>query len=298
MLLTAHLISNFLFPFRIAATEKNRLKKANKLSEPDNANNANDANKNNKPDNKELLRHNLTSAFIAMLVVGSINPLLFAFVAGQYFLIGQFSRFFEKGFWGFVFEQLAYLGAILVISAIFPPFVYSVMATNIPLYREILIILSGFIASVFVGSVFVDRLITYAGKELWSDKNNQANNNEANNNKANNSQASEDHRASDEPSATVNCEQSDDWSLLRDNGLADGGKLIGRLERALAFVLILFNQPASIGFIFTAKSILRFADIKNSTQRKQTEYIIIGTLASFFWAILVGFTTVKFLQRG
>ncbi len=37
----------------------------------------------------------------------------------------------------------------------------------------------------------------------------------------------------------------------------------------------------------TAKSILRFGDVRDSSQRKHTEYVIIGTFMSFGWALLI-----------
>lgn len=74
-------------------------------------------------------------------------------------------------------------------------------------------------------------------------------------------------------------------------GLKNGGKWIGQLERLLGFMLILGGQTAAIGFLFAAKSILRFGEIKNTEQRKEAEYIIIGTFMSFGWAIWVSILT-------
>jgi len=54
----------------------------------------------------------------------------------------------------------------------------------------------------------------------------------------------------------------------------------------LTFVLV--NQYSGIGFLIAAKSILRFGDIKNPENRKEAEYILIGTMISFIVAILVG----------
>lgn len=68
-------------------------------------------------------------------------------------------------------------------------------------------------------------------------------------------------------------------------GLKDGGKVIGQLERLLVFVFTVSHNPAGIGFLIAAKSILRFGDISDHNQRKTAEYIIIGTLFSFAWAI-------------
>lgn len=45
-------------------------------------------------------------------------------------------------------------------------------------------------------------------------------------------------------------------------GLKDGGKQIGRLERALIFAFIMVGEPTGIGFLVAAKSILRFEESK------------------------------------
>jgi hypothetical protein len=42
-------------------------------------------------------------------------------------------------------------------------------------------------------------------------------------------------------------------------------------------LLLLIDQPGGIGFLFAAKSILRFGEIKDSQHRKMAEYILIGT---------------------
>ena len=73
------------------------------------------------------------------------------------------------------------------------------------------------------------------------------------------------------------------------SGLSNGGYLIGCLERALIMLLILMGQPGGVGFLVAAKSILRFGDVQN--ERKMTEYIIIGTLMSFGWGLLVASLT-------
>ena len=68
------------------------------------------------------------------------------------------------------------------------------------------------------------------------------------------------------------------------DGLKDGGKLIGELERALIFVFIFIGQPGGIGFLVAAKSILRFQEAKD---QKLAEYVLIGTLLSFSLAIAI-----------
>jgi hypothetical protein len=81
--------------------------------------------------------------------------------------------------------------------------------------------------------------------------------------------------------------------LLEENdltldGLVGGGKWIGQLERTLIFVFIFTGQPASIGFLVAAKSILRFEEAK---KQKLAEYVLIGTLLSFSLAIALASTT-------
>lgn len=72
------------------------------------------------------------------------------------------------------------------------------------------------------------------------------------------------------------------------NSLQSAGKYIGILERLLIFVFIVIGQWEAIGFLLAAKSIFRFGDLKEARDRKLTEYILIGTLASFGIAILTG----------
>ena len=83
---------------------------------------------------------------------------------------------------------------------------------------------------------------------------------------------------------------------IRDNdiaGLTHGGKYIGWLERILVMLLVLMGQPGGIGFLIAAKSILRFGEIKDASQRKVAEYIIIGTFLSFGWALLISLLTQR-----
>lgn len=80
-------------------------------------------------------------------------------------------------------------------------------------------------------------------------------------------------------------------------GLEQGGIYIGCLERALVMMLVLMGQPAGVGFLITAKSILRFGDVRESSQRKLTEYIIIGTFMSFGWGLLIAILTQLGMQH-
>ena len=76
---------------------------------------------------------------------------------------------------------------------------------------------------------------------------------------------------------------------LELDGLKNGGRLIGQLERALIFLLIMIGQPGGIGFLVAAKSILRFEEAK---KQPLAEYVLIGTLLSFSLAIAVSALTM------
>jgi hypothetical protein len=81
---------------------------------------------------------------------------------------------------------------------------------------------------------------------------------------------------------------------IRQGGLRDGGRQIGLLERGLIFALILLGQPLGVGFLIAAKSILRFGTA--TRDQRTAEYVIIGTLASFGWAILTAEATRRALD--
>ena len=74
-------------------------------------------------------------------------------------------------------------------------------------------------------------------------------------------------------------------------GLDRGGRYIGWLERGLTFLFVLYGHPEGVGFLLTAKSIFRFGDITDARKRQNTEYIIIGTMASFGWGLIVAILT-------
>jgi hypothetical protein len=70
--------------------------------------------------------------------------------------------------------------------------------------------------------------------------------------------------------------------------LEKAGQYIGILERWFVLIFIIAGKWEAIGFLVAAKSVFRFGDLKESKDRKLTEYILIGTLVSFGLAILCG----------
>ncbi len=85
------------------------------------------------------------------------------------------------------------------------------------------------------------------------------------------------------------------WAASAPAGLPGGGRTIGNIERGLIFLLILTGQAQSIGFLIAAKSVLRFGSISN--EKEVSEYVIIGTLASFTWAIAASVATLLLLAH-
>jgi hypothetical protein len=77
-----------------------------------------------------------------------------------------------------------------------------------------------------------------------------------------------------------------------DQGFSNGGKVIGLLERAIIFLLLLIGEPGGIGFLIAAKTLFRFGEIQKKNNRKEVEYILIGTLLSFAMAIAVTVITL------
>lgn len=80
------------------------------------------------------------------------------------------------------------------------------------------------------------------------------------------------------------------WEIKNETGeksLKGAGKYIGMLERLLIFFFIVVGHWEGVGFLLAAKSIFRFGDLTKADDRKLTEYILIGTLLSFGFAMLI-----------
>lgn len=81
------------------------------------------------------------------------------------------------------------------------------------------------------------------------------------------------------------------WMPSEDSsqGLPNAGKWIGYLERILILTFIFTDNIEGIGFLLAAKSVFRFGELNKAKDIKITEYVLIGTFASFTIAILIGF---------
>ncbi len=89
------------------------------------------------------------------------------------------------------------------------------------------------------------------------------------------------------------------WSKsLRESheeSLNNAGKYIGILERLFIFTFVVTGHWEGIGFLLAAKSVFRFGDLKESKDRKLTEYILIGTLLSFGIAMATGIVVLMLM---
>lgn len=81
------------------------------------------------------------------------------------------------------------------------------------------------------------------------------------------------------------------FEQAEEGGLPGGGLYIGFFERALIFIFVLAGEPAGIGFLAAAKSVFRFGELKDKDDRATAEYILIGTLMSFCFAMVIAYTT-------
>lgn len=73
--------------------------------------------------------------------------------------------------------------------------------------------------------------------------------------------------------------------VRQTESLPKAGLWIGIFERLIIYFLVVNGQFLAITFLITAKSILRLVPEKD---RKQSEYILVGTLASLFLAFTLG----------
>lgn len=90
------------------------------------------------------------------------------------------------------------------------------------------------------------------------------------------------------PSAILIQYATQKWQgKIENNGLENAGKWIGLIERILVLTFVLLGQYASIGLLIAAKSIFRYS-ASESKERKEAEYILIGTLLSFSLSIIIG----------
>lgn len=82
----------------------------------------------------------------------------------------------------------------------------------------------------------------------------------------------------------------DKWTPASPNtqSLPNAGQWIGYIERILILTFVLIGSFEGVGFLLAAKSVFRFGELNKAKEIRTTEYVLIGTLASFTIAILAG----------
>jgi hypothetical protein len=169
----------------------------------------------------------------------------------------------------FAADQLAHLAGLAALAGVMAgPMVPASVSTWLDLwgwdYTNVLAVVAGALAAIWAGSM----VIGY-GVQPFVDELQQA-------------------RAEAKPPQTP---------LGLGRGFALGGKRIGQLERALIYLFILVGEPTAIGFLIAAKSVFRIGELREGANRMEAEYILIGTLMSFLFGLLVAYLTKAYLGR-
>jgi len=206
-----------------------------------------------------LLVHTIILTVVAFAITGVFSLLLYVYLFVSHIVIDALKCGLGKdGVKTFIADQCGHLIVLTLLAYLFAPLLPdSVWAEYLQWYLPAAVFISGLVLAVNAGNVLISKAVTPFLQEISSEES--------------------------------ECEIKP--------GLTNGGKLIGQLERFLTFLLILVGQFGAIGFLFAAKSILRFGEIRNSEQRKQAEYIIIGTFMSFSWAVSVSIATKYILTH-
>lgn len=77
-------------------------------------------------------------------------------------------------------------------------------------------------------------------------------------------------------------------NAFRRRGLTDGGRAIGWLERFLFVTFVLLESYGGLGMVLAAKGVIRYGEVKEAKDQKVAEYVLVGTLLSLSWALVVG----------
>lgn len=90
------------------------------------------------------------------------------------------------------------------------------------------------------------------------------------------------------------------WTPTSTNtqSLPNAGQWIGYLERMLILTFVFTGSMEGVGFLLAAKSVFRFGELNKAKEIRTTEYVLIGTLASFTIAILTGMAVKKIIGCG
>jgi hypothetical protein len=219
-----------------------------------------------------LLTHVLLVTLASFVALGQFHWQLLAGVFVTHVIIDAIKIFGMKDdFRSFAIAQSIHLAAIAIFSKLCPGVISAgwwnswLGAANLHWYLQTNCVISGLILLIPVGGILIGKFTEPFSSEIRKNK-----------------------------VLTGESKPEDNDAMV--DGLTNGGKYIGCLERLMTMILILIGQPTGIGFVIAAKSILRFGEIKESKHRKVAEYIIIGTFLSFGWALSVSVLMQKGIE--
>lgn len=211
-----------------------------------------------------LFWHALTVAALSYLLCGTWNswPIPVAVFAAHALIDAVKARVLRQDVVAFLLDQVAHATSIVLIAFFAARQDFSLFGVDLlgDLYLKMLIVVGGVVLALSAGGFLIGLAVQPLLDELQRAR-----------------------AASDE---TLSPES---------RGFKHGGKLIGQLERALILLFVLSGQPGSIGFLIAAKSVFRFGELKEPRHRMEAEYIIIGTLMSFGFGLLVAYVTQTLL---
>lgn len=264
-----------------------------------------------------FLLHGVTVLALTSLVPGTLNPWLLGTITLTHLVMDWVkTNILPSGLGSFVADQLVHVGVIVVVAYLWPDAMAQGWLAYVP--AELahyavggLILISAIIAATKMGAVVVAQLLepyeievkeadparqppvavsddpddlakaaAEAARRWAAAAEDQAKRAGAAADKA----EREAERASPEAEAPKQAEKT---ATTRKRSISDH-VMIGVIERLIVLMLVLAGEFTAVGFLITAKSILRFSDLDTTYKRKMTEFIIVGTMASFGWAIFVG----------
>jgi hypothetical protein len=220
----------------------------------------------NKKDPFYFAGHIAIVTAMTVALTGSVDPKVWAVVAVTHAAMDFIKiRWLGDGVKGFLIDQSVHVAVIVAVAVWRPDTVAEGMigtwATPVQTFAyQAMVLTSGVVLAVMAGGIVIGKLLDALAAQR--DK------------------ASDDDRPADDKAADDKTKKDEEA-----RGLPGGGEYIGWLERGLTLLFLLIGQPEGIGLMLAAKSVLRFSD-RNA--RAHTEYVIIGTMLSFGWAIVTG----------
>jgi hypothetical protein len=220
--------------------------------------------KRNKLKSPYLYLHGLLAGLAAWLFLWELKPWgLALFIAGSHVAIEAGKQYAKDNLLRFLVSQLLHLGVLVIawlsLAGTFDqvfPLIGQTLTSD-----KFLVLLTGFAFVIWPVSLLISKATVRWRREVEAAV-----------------QAPEPMQAD-----------------ARDS-LEQAGMYIGMFERVLVLIFVLSDQFEAIGFLIAAKSILRFSDRSEQKPRKQTEYVLIGTLISFTITIILGLLMKAYLK--